>query len=314
MYELQPLDIGVKCTPGTISFNFDEIMSRLDERLEEYKGASFTEDTKQTAKKELARLRRFKKDIDAVRTTAKKQFIAPFEEFETQMNQLKKKVDEPITAINDQVTVFETTRKQERRRLIEKLYSSIADDVKELIPFDRVYSSKWENATTTEKQIRADLEAAAERARNATRTLAAMKSDGMAEALLVYRDTQDLSKAVMTINEYERRKAEILKREKERREQDERRRASEAERKRIEAEHLAEEAERRRVEAEYRKAKAEQDALIASMLAPDGFENTPEPAPDAVTMVYTVTATFEEHKDIKRMLDSWAINYERSGE
>lgn len=62
-YRMNELILNVKQNPGYIELNFDEIEKALDERLAEYKGAVFTEESKKFAKAEVADLRKFKRSL-----------------------------------------------------------------------------------------------------------------------------------------------------------------------------------------------------------------------------------------------------------
>lgn len=122
---MDKLRLQIEQRPGEIHLNFDEIEKRLDERLVEYKGAVFTEESKSIAKAEVAELRKLKKDIDEARKTVKREWMKPYESFELRVKKLIEKVDEPISFIDDQVKAFERKRKEEKRELIEKLYYEI---------------------------------------------------------------------------------------------------------------------------------------------------------------------------------------------
>ena len=65
--------------------NFDALEEQLDKKLDEYRGAVFTEDTKTIAKAEIASLRRLKKDIEDGRKTVKKKWMEPYDAFDKRM-------------------------------------------------------------------------------------------------------------------------------------------------------------------------------------------------------------------------------------
>lgn len=54
---MNELTLAIKQNPGTIEMNFDALEEQLDKKLDEYRGAVFTEDTKTIAKAEIASLR-----------------------------------------------------------------------------------------------------------------------------------------------------------------------------------------------------------------------------------------------------------------
>ena len=103
---MNELTLRINQNPGSIELNFDELEAQLDNKLAEYKGAVFTEDSKTYAKKEVANLRKLKKDIDDARKAVKKKWMEPYDSFDDRMKKLMKKVDEPINLINEQVEEF----------------------------------------------------------------------------------------------------------------------------------------------------------------------------------------------------------------
>ena len=54
---MNELTLAIKQNPGPIEMNFDALEEQLDKKLDEYRGAVFTEDTKTIAKAEIASLR-----------------------------------------------------------------------------------------------------------------------------------------------------------------------------------------------------------------------------------------------------------------
>lgn len=82
---MNELTLAIKQNPGTIEMNFDALEEQLDKKLDEYRGAVFTEDTKTIAKAEIASLRRLKKDIEDGRKTVKKKWMEPYDAFDKRM-------------------------------------------------------------------------------------------------------------------------------------------------------------------------------------------------------------------------------------
>lgn len=210
---MNELTLNVKQNPGVIELNFDEIEKALDAKLAEYKGAVFTEESKSIAKSEVANLRKLKKDFEDARKGVKKEWMKPYEDFEAKMKNLTEKIDEPICLIDSQLKDFERKRREERREKIKEIYQEIIGDMEEYCDLGRIYDTKWENATTTMRSIRESIATAVESARIAVSTISGMQSDAVEKALEIYKDSQDMAKAVAYINNYEQQKAEIMRRE-----------------------------------------------------------------------------------------------------
>ena len=207
---MEKLELKVMQNPGTIELNFDELNTALDARLAEYDGAVFTEETKDIAKGEVASLRKLKKEIEDKRKVVKKEWNKPLDVFETNMKALSAKVDKPINAIDEQLKEFEERRKKEKRAKIEELYTELIEDMEEYLPLSSIYSSKWENATTTMKSIKEDIVSEVKAAQAAVAMISGMQSDAVAKALEIYKNTHDSVQAVTYINNYEKQKQEII--------------------------------------------------------------------------------------------------------
>lgn len=221
-------EIRVAQKTGAIEFNFEELKSRLADEMKYYKGLIFSEDTKKEAKETVADLRKLKKDIRDKRIEVKKSFMHPYDEFEAQVKELDKLIDEPIAFINEQVEEFERKRVEERKKLISEIYTGIIaehETVRDYLPLQRIYDGKWENATTTKKAIKEAITGHVEHVEKDLATIRAMESEFEDKGLAKYKSTLELSDAIGIMNQYQKQKEEILKRQKE-----------EEERKRTEAE------------------------------------------------------------------------------
>lgn len=86
--------------------NFDALEEQLDKKLDEYRGAVFTEDTKTIAKAEIASLRRLKKDIEDGRNK--------------DVKDKDERLDDGSTDI-DSLDAFEYTIERDMRELIEEV-------------------------------------------------------------------------------------------------------------------------------------------------------------------------------------------------
>ena len=229
---------------GEIVCDFESAKQYLKERLDVYNGVVFTEDMKQEAKKTVADLRKEKKAfIDRVKEV-KEEYMVNFNLFYDKASELIDMYDEPILFINKQVEEYEKKRIEEKKAYIKHLYDEyVADDehLAEYLPLEKIYNPKWENATTTRKAICAEMVEHKEKAKQAITAITEMHSDVEEIALKMYKDTFDLTKCILYINQHEKQKAEILAREQERIRREEEERIRREEREKIEAERRAQE-------------------------------------------------------------------------
>ena len=98
-----------------ISCNFDQVEQAIKGTLAEFEGVVFTEDSKTYAKKQVASLRKQKKEFQENLRDAKNQYMAPWNEVETRAKNLIALYDEPINFINGQVQAFEEKRIREKK-------------------------------------------------------------------------------------------------------------------------------------------------------------------------------------------------------
>ena len=311
---MNELTLNVKQNPGVIELNFDEIEKALDAKLAEYKGAVFTEESKNIAKAEVANLRKLKKSFEDARKGVKKEWMKPYDDFETKMKRLTEKIDEPINLINLQINDFEENRKKERREKIKEIYHELIGDMAEYCELRRIYDPKWENATTTLKSIRESISASVMTARTAVSTISGMQSEAVEKALKIYKESLDMAKAISYINSYEQQKAEIMQREAERRrEEEERRRREEEERIRAQERAAVEREKQIREQAEREAEQARQEEKVAPFESEKtgGDEIMPFVQPDTKTVIYRVVATEGDLQAIDMALDIIGVYYER---
>ena len=286
-----------------IQCNFEQVEAAIKEKLSEYEGAVFTEDSKAYAKKEVAGLRAEQKRFKDSLREEKAKYMAPWNQFEAQANQLIALYDEPINLINGQIQAFEEKRIAEKKKLINEIYQSMIGDLSDFLPLERIYNPKWENATFKQKDIQAEIGSLVESVHTGIETISSMDSEACEKALSMYRSSLDLTEAISYINNYERQKQEILAKEQERRRQEEEERIRREERERLireqEAQMKAEEEKAAAVE----QAKAEAAQEVIDSLIPDA---------DAETELYEyrVSLSKDAKEKLEMYMDSVGIEWE----
>ena len=212
------LEVQISRNNGTIDFNFEDLKDALTAELELYKNLVFTEDTKADAKKTVAELRKLKKQINDKRIEVKKLYMQPYTDFEAKVKELDKLINEPITFISEQIDAFEQKRIEEKRELINEIYLELVserEDIAGYAELNRVYDSKWENASTSKKTIQEAITSYLDSVDNDIAAIESIESEYEAKALMRYKETGVLSDALLTIRQWEKQKEEILKAEEE---------------------------------------------------------------------------------------------------
>ena len=234
---MESYEVQVQQQAGKITCDFESGKTYLNERLEEYRNVVFTEDSKKEAKATVASLRKEKKAFTDRVKEVRDEYMKPLEEFAAKAKELADMYDQPINFINGQVSAFEQRRIEEKKEQIKDLYLECLGDMQAELPLNKIYNSKWENATTNPTQIRREMMERKETVKQGLDAIRQMHSDAEEKAVAMFLESYDLTKSILYINQYEQQK-EILAREQERirREEQERIRREEQERIRREEE------------------------------------------------------------------------------
>lgn len=298
---------------AVINCDFENAKAYLRGRLDEFRGVVFTEDMKKDAKQTVADLRKEKKElIDRVKEV-KKEYMIPFDKFNAQATELIEMYDEPIDYINNQVADYERKRIEEKKIFIRELYDEFigCDELMaEYLPLEKIYNPKWENATTTRKAILTEMDEYLNKTKEAIASIKEMNSDVEQIALNMYKETFDLTKCILYINNHERQKAEIIAREQERIRREEEERIRREERAKMEAERKAQEEKEallRQAEEEKQRAveEAKQEAAQEVM---DSFISDVDGVPSLYE--YRVSLTDDEKEKLEMYMDSVGIEWE----
>jgi hypothetical protein len=290
---MEEIRVNVEQKNGVIGFNFEEIKEKLNSELEIYKNMIFTEESKTEAKKTIASLRKLKKSVNDKKLEVKKSFMIPYTNFEAQVKELDNLIDEPINFINNQVEEFERKRVEEKKALISEIYTEIMAEHEEAsgyLPLQRIYDSKWENATTTKKAI---TEAITERVDHVEKDLGiirSMESEFEDKGIEKYKTTLELSDAIEVMNQYQKQKEEILRRQEE------------------EAKRKAEEEARTASEVNSAIDTPMQESPVAQT-APEEIIIEPKPVNDSI--VYEIIADPFQIVQLEAQMRSLEIKYRR---
>lgn len=309
---MNDIHVTIMQEKAKISCNFDQVKAAIEERLSWYNGITFIEDSKGYAKKDIASLRKEKKELQDNLREAKKMYMKPWEEFEEQTKELISLYDKPITKIGDQLRELEEKRVAEKALLISQWYTDlIPEDMREYLPLDAIYNPKWENATMTKKKVCEELYQLCENTRSAVNTIKSMGSESVEKALEMYKRDLNLTNAIAYINRYERQKQEILIREQERQRREEAERIRLEEREKILAEQKAQtekEAALRQAEEEKAEAvelaKAEAAQEVIDSLIPDAGEK------EAAPYQYQIYLSPDAKDKLEMFMDSVGIEWE----
>ena len=145
-----------------MSWNKDEVQKNLDEMLAAYTGRVYTPDSIKSAKADRALIRKWKTQLGSALTAANKLYTDPLESFKTSIREMQAQCDKAANAIDKQVKAVEQAEKDEKAASLRLVYQDCIDELKPLIPFERLLDAHWLNKTydlaQAEKELRQTVE------------------------------------------------------------------------------------------------------------------------------------------------------------
>lgn len=297
---MQEINLLVEQKDGSIKTNSEEIKAALAAKMEEYKGMVFTAESQPEAKRTVASLRKLKKAMNDRRIEIKKTFMMPYTNFEAQVKELDKLIDEPIDFISGQIEEFERRRVEAKKAMICDIYTGIMAEhgtAMEYLPLDRIYDSRWENSTTTQKAIAEAITAHVEHVEKDLDTIRAMESEFADKGLAKYKATLELSDAITAMNQYQKQKEEILRRQ-----------AEEEQRKAEEEAHRAAEEEQRKAALVHEEPAAPE---VVPEVAPEEEKEVRSATASAGTVRYEVVADPFQIAQLEAAMREYGIKFRR---
>lgn len=220
MEETKALEVRVEQKLGILNWNFEELNRQLDVQLEKYRGLTFTDDQMPEAKKTRAALNKVAKEINDRKIAVKKEFCAPYTEFEEQAKQLIRKINDVSGEIDAQVKDYEEQQRADKRKRIEAWW---AENGKHTVELEKIWKDSWLNTTCSDEKWMRELEAEKVRISNDIYSLSLMTDKERPEKLdfllREYMKTLDVRRTTDAWEESERA-AEQARIEKERLEQE----------------------------------------------------------------------------------------------
>lgn len=146
---MSKLEIAPAYSVGNIQIDFESLKKECRELVGRYKDLYIDETQVKEAKKDLADLRKKKKEINDQKIQIKKAYMKPFEDFEKGCKELIQIIDESVTNLDTQVKDYEYREKQQKRAEME-LYWEV--NGVENVPFEKVFDERLLNKSVTEKE------------------------------------------------------------------------------------------------------------------------------------------------------------------
>ena len=229
------------------------------------------------AKADRAVLNAFVKSLNDERIRIGKVYAAPYEKFKSEVDEVVGRVKTVVAQIDTQVKAHELAAQQKKQATIREYFDSVIGEFAVLIPYEKAHQSRWLNASTSMKSIRADIDKLIADARQAMTAIEALNSQDEEVVKAYYFRTLNLSDALMENGRLQQERARIAE---------------------LNAQKEAE-------------AKARAEAQAAATPPPKAPEVAPAEAPKLIPMDFHVEATLDQLKALKAFLVDNGIKYSK---
>lgn len=204
--------------PQHIETNFDDVRDWLAEVTRPYTTLVVTEDAISSAKKDLAKLRKVKEQIEVQRKAVKKEWMKPYEEFERDKAKVLTGIlDEAISNIDGQVKDYDSRRKEQKMAELKQYFEFEAGRYRVMayLDWNLIRNPKWANASFSVEDAENEISGIITRTAGDVDYITGMESPFTAAMLIEYRRSRDLRAALSVENRLkavqeaeERKKAE----------------------------------------------------------------------------------------------------------
>lgn len=226
---MNELQVVVQQTPGTVTWNYEDLKKAITNALEVYKTTEYDDSNIGQAKKDRAMLSNLSKSVNARKIEIKKKCLEPYELIETQAKELMTIIQEPIAVIDERLTEYETARRKKARAVILEYMQKAFEGIEQRITDkakNALYDDRWENASAKKSEWQTAIDTRADAIRSDLQVLAGIEEKFRSYAMDAYRPNLRLADAMQKVQELRAQEAAILKRQQE----EERKRREEEER------------------------------------------------------------------------------------
>lgn len=215
--------------PQAPSFNYDELKTELETKCSEYATLVYTDDQIKEAKADRATLNKLKKALNDERIAQEKGWNAPFIEFKSKVNELIGIIDSSVQNIDKQVKGYEKKEFETKKNSLKESFEKM-EGRPDWLTFDRVFDDSHAKKSASIKTILEHYAARIEIVNRCMKTLEELPEYSL-EAILVYKETMELEKAMAEVTRRKNIDAMRKAQEEEGQKEAERRKAEEEARK-----------------------------------------------------------------------------------
>lgn len=186
--QIQPYEL-----PSVPQFNYEELKATLTEKCHHYETIVYTDDDIKQAKSDRADLNKLKRALNEERIRLEKEYMVPFNQFKTQINEIVSIIEKPAALIDSRVKEFEQKKKDEKREQIAALFADFG--FPEYITLEKIWDDSWLNSTVSLSRVKEDFKTVAFRSEKEMQTLSELPEYSF-EAKEIYKKTLSLAQAM----------------------------------------------------------------------------------------------------------------------
>lgn len=187
------LKVNESQLPQPITFNYEELKAELTEKIKHYETIVYTDEQIKEAKADRSSLNKLKKALNDERIRREREYMVPFNDFKTKINEIIGIIDKPVGLIDRQIKEFEEKQKADKRAAIEELFANAG--FQDFVTIDMIFDDKWLNASTSMKKIEDDMTERKTAIGHDVYTLSQLPEFGF-EATEVYKKSLDINRAI----------------------------------------------------------------------------------------------------------------------
>lgn len=196
---------------ATVENNIAEVKEYALKLREYYSKLVFTEEQISEAKEERASINKIATKIADYRKGIVAEFKKPIEVFETTAKETEKILKETSEFVDTQVKKFENEEKEKKKIQIVELYESMIEELKDIVPFEKLFNEKWLNKTTSFSSIETELKEKLENIRSGLKAIEELHSEYELEIKNTYLQDFNLANAIYKNTQLQNQKKALEK-------------------------------------------------------------------------------------------------------
>lgn len=183
--------------PGAIESNTKELREYVLQKMADYEGLVYTEETIAEAKKDKAKLNALSKSLNDERIRRQKMWLEPFAKFKSEIDEIIGIIDKPIQVIDRQVKEYDERQKGIKQVGIEDWFENYKTNnaCPEWLESSDIFNPKWLNATCSDKTWQSEITTRIEGILSDIETIQSLPEYSF-EAMTVYKSTLNLAEAM----------------------------------------------------------------------------------------------------------------------